>query len=320
MTVEYRLARYKNLKVAYLPHLDGGGQGFGQSFLPVVRTLIGKVGRVFEFGAGPGFIGFSLLAHRLCESLCVADINSEAIAAAHETVRRNRLQDCVSVYLSDGLHDIPSSERWDLVVSNPPHFRNAYEGSLRHHDAEWALHRHFYAHVIRFLTSNASVLLQENYQGSSEQDFRAMISAAGLEYQGAFMHRDPAVRGYFDSYYFMWSRSPAAVKTLWPTSNSIAFADTPPEVIDVVLSEAYSPPVRIRSGCRTRFRFRNDLGRPATLWVETERFGIIPKFLRSFGVVDLGPPATSYIFQFLPGRYTLRDETSKRTVCRIEAL
>lgn len=318
--MEYRLARYKNLKVAYLPHLDGGGQGFGQSFLPVVRTLFGKVGRVFEFCAGPGFIGFSLLAHGLCESLCVADINSDAIAAARETVRRNRLKDCVSVYLSDGLNDIPSSEKWDLVVSNPPHFRDAYEGSLRHHDPEWALHRHFYANVGRFLTSTASVLVQENYQGSNEQDFRAMISAAGLGYLGAFMHRDPTVRGYFDSYYFMWSRPPTAVETPRPRWNSIAFTDTPPDVIDAVLCETYCPPLRIRSGCRTQFRFRNDLGRPATLWIETERFGIIHKFLRSFGVVDHGPPATSYTFQFLPGKYTFRDETSRRTVCRIEAV
>ena len=35
---------------------------------------------------------------------------------------RNGLQDRVRVYLSDGLNGIPSSEKWDLVVSNPPHF------------------------------------------------------------------------------------------------------------------------------------------------------------------------------------------------------
>jgi hypothetical protein len=131
-----------------------------------------------------------------------------------------------------------------------------------------------------------------------------MIAAAGLEYQGAFTHRDQ----FPDSYYFRWSRPPAAVKTLRPTSHSIAFTDTPPEVIDAVLSEAYCPPRRTRSRCRIRLRFRNDLGRPANLWVETERFGIIPKFLRS---CDYGPPATSYIFQFLPGRYMFRDETSR---------
>jgi predicted RNA methylase len=320
MTANYHLARYRNVAVAYLPHLDGGGQEFGQSYIPIVRSLFGTVGRVFEFCAGPGFIGFSLLAHGLCESLCLADINPEAITAAQETVRRNRLENCVAVYRSDGLREIPSGEQWDLVVSNPPHFKSDYAGSLRHHDAEWALHRHFYANVSRFLTSDASVLIQENYQGSDEQDFRDMISAAGLHYEGAFMHHDPAVRGYFDTYYFMWSRPAGAVETPRPTPNSLVFANAPPQVVDAVLTKAHCSPLRIQSARRTTFRFRNELGRQANLFVETDRFGIIPKFLRSFGAVDAGVSGPSYTFQFLPGKYVLRDEMSRRTVCRIEAV
>ncbi|MGZ9104358.1 MAG: hypothetical protein ACXW3M_00750, partial [Rhodoplanes sp.] len=57
----------------------------------------------------PGFIGFSLLAHDLCETLCVADINPEAVAACRRTVEANRLSDRVSVYQSDNLKDIPAS-------------------------------------------------------------------------------------------------------------------------------------------------------------------------------------------------------------------
>ncbi len=77
---------------------------------------------VCELCSGPGFIGFSLLAHGLRDSLVLTDINPAAVAAAQETVRRNRLEGRVSVYLSDGLDGVPADERWDLVVSNPPHF------------------------------------------------------------------------------------------------------------------------------------------------------------------------------------------------------
>jgi hypothetical protein len=99
MSLRYRRVRYRDIEVVYLPELEGGGIGFGQTFVPIVRELFGKVGRVHEFCAGPGFIGFSLLAHGLCDSLCLSDINPVAVAAARETVRRNRLEDKVSVYL-----------------------------------------------------------------------------------------------------------------------------------------------------------------------------------------------------------------------------
>ena len=162
----YRVVRYGRIGVCYLPHLEGGGMGFGQTYVPVVRELFGRVGRAYEFCAGPGFIGFSLLAAGLCDSLCLSDINPEAVEAARETVRRNNLQDRVSVYLSDALDGIPSHERWDLVVSNPPHFRDQYPDSLLHYDPDWSCHRKFYAAVSSHLNPAASLLIQENYAGS----------------------------------------------------------------------------------------------------------------------------------------------------------
>ncbi len=89
--------------------------GFGQTYVPIVRELFGKVGRAYEFCAGPGFIGFSLLAAGLCDSLCLSDINREAVEIAMETVRRNNLEDRVSVYVSDALDAVPPHERWDLA-------------------------------------------------------------------------------------------------------------------------------------------------------------------------------------------------------------
>jgi hypothetical protein len=47
--------------------------------------------------------------------MALADVNPAAVAAMRETVRRNGLDDRVSVYLSDGLGAMPEEERWDLV-------------------------------------------------------------------------------------------------------------------------------------------------------------------------------------------------------------
>ena len=177
----YREAAYAGVRVSYKQHLDGGGSTFGQDFVPLLRERgMPKVARAFEWCAGPGFIGFSLLAQELCDTLCLADVNAEAVAACQRSVARNRLEAKVAVYLSDNLEDIPASEQWDLVVSNPPHFIDSGIGHLRYHDPDWRVHRGFFGTVAQHLKPGGVVVLQENNAGSTPDTFTAMIADAGL--------------------------------------------------------------------------------------------------------------------------------------------
>ncbi|MGZ8402864.1 MAG: methyltransferase [Rhodoplanes sp.] len=206
----YRKNRFAAITVHYKKHLDGGGRGIGQGFIPFLQSRgMPKQRRVFEWCAGPGFIGFSLLAHDLCETLCLADVNPEAVAACRRTVEANRLSDRVSVYQSDNLKDIPASERWDLVVSNPPHFAgdyilgermDEYRGDRRAHDPDWRIHREFFATVAPFLSTGGVIILQENNAGSTAETFRGMVEEAGLEIlfvQGAAPQRTADGRIYY---------------------------------------------------------------------------------------------------------------------------
>ncbi len=187
----YRTNTCASISVYYKKHLDGGGRGIGQWFIPFLQSRgMPKQQRVFEWCAGPGFIGFSLLAHDLCESLCLADINPEAVAACRRTVKANRLFDRVSVYHSDNLKTVPANERWDLVVANPPHFAQTYihdaptveyAGDLRAYDPDWSVHREFFSTVSRFLNRGAVIVLQESTAGSTSETFRSMIQENGLE-------------------------------------------------------------------------------------------------------------------------------------------
>ena len=113
------------IKVYYDKKLDGGGTTFGQLFVPIIKRLIGKSRTCFEAFSGPAFIGFSLLAHNLCEELVVADINPEAIKYVRITVEENKLRDKVRYYVSDVLDGIPGNEKFDLVVGNPPFFNES---------------------------------------------------------------------------------------------------------------------------------------------------------------------------------------------------
>jgi len=161
--------------------LDGGGSGFGQDYIRALREIgLTNSSRVFEFCAGPGYIGYSLLARSLCRSLALADINPVAVQAARLTAEFNGLTDRVSVYQSDGLDQIPPSEKWDLVVSNPPHFiKWTGNGKMRCEDLGWQIHRKFYSQVKNFLSPGGSVFLQENSLGSTVEDFAPMIHESG---------------------------------------------------------------------------------------------------------------------------------------------
>jgi methylase of polypeptide subunit release factors len=182
--MNYYKVQYGNISVSYLPALDGGGMTLGQQYLDVIRQKTGKVGHVFEYCAGPGFIGFSLLASGLCDKLTLADVNPEAVKAVRATIAENKLEDRVAVYESDCLDQIPETEKWDLVVSNPPHFdgdETDYKRAIRLVDPGFEIHRKFYRDVKKFLNPGASIIFQENSTATRAEDFEQMIIANGLK-------------------------------------------------------------------------------------------------------------------------------------------
>lgn len=197
-----RQVKLAGIDIHYRVELDGGGAEFGQDFIPFLKSRqMPKQRRIFEWCAGPGFIGFSLLGNGLGETLCLADINSAAVACCRQTVISNNLADRVSVYRSDNLRDIPVSEKWDLVVSNPPHFIDQYEGDIRAHDPDWRIHQEFFATAGNYLSGDGVIVLQENNRGSTVETFRSMIEQSGLEIW--FTHGDYPSLTETSSFYFI---------------------------------------------------------------------------------------------------------------------
>lgn len=219
--MEYLAVNYRNIVVSYLPHLDGGGMDFGQEYIWVMEEKTGKVDHLFEFCAGPGFIGFSLLAHGLCNRLTVADINPEAVEACRATVKANGLESRVAVYQSDCLDSIPHSEQWDLVVSNPPHWRSgedSYVRDMRMWDPDLRIHDKFYRSIRSYLKPGGAVLIQENGSATKYEDFKPMIEQNGLATVEVFkakpislwrclMERRRTKYARPSQYYYIWSRA-----------------------------------------------------------------------------------------------------------------
>jgi len=250
LAITYETVRYGEIDVCWLPELDGGGMTFGQDFIPIVSSRFGHVGRICEVCAGPGFIGFSLLAQGMCDSLLLVDINPAAVAATEETIRRNGLEDRVKVYLSDGMKSVPAEEKCDLFVSNPPHFISpvAETVSLLSDDLDWKMHREFYADVARYLTPGGSVLFQENSEGALPEDFLPMVEAGGLESIQTLWY---APNGN-STVFYMWIKA----------KTSGLFADeceSAPEPID--LTEPKPGSVKLSAGQAYALRVHNRTGR-----------------------------------------------------------
>lgn len=190
--MEFRPGGARGIKVYYDSWMEGGGTWFGQEYVELVnnRYPTQQFGKCYEWCSGPGFIGFALLDHGLCQQLCVSDIYESAINKAVAATAR-QIPDLVTAYHTGSLSSLPSDEMFDLVVANPPHFLTCPGDENMQRikvDHDWATHRDFFQHIGSHLTPNGIILLQENQAGSlnREKDFEHYINSSGLEITDVF--------------------------------------------------------------------------------------------------------------------------------------
>lgn len=120
--------------------------------------------RAIEWCSGAAFVGFSLLAAGKADTLCLIDINPEAIAQVKRTAEENGLSDRVTAYVSDGIDGLPAEERFDLVVGQPPWAVGKQMGMLINDDASWACHRNFYSGIRAHLSGADAVVVHSAMQ------------------------------------------------------------------------------------------------------------------------------------------------------------
>ncbi len=177
---------YNGLDVYYKSHLKGGGQLYQEDILSLFEYWNAPVSRrAYEWCAGPGFIGFALLAHGWCDTLCLSDISEEAVECCERTIRENGLTGQVKAYHSNGLRSIPDEEKgqWNLVVGNPPHMNRLCDKEGRSRlcsDLHWKIHKNFFKRIRDFLAPRGFILLAENGRSSRQRTFIDRITNSGL--------------------------------------------------------------------------------------------------------------------------------------------
>lgn len=182
----------RRIRVHHHSDMDGGGTWFGTEYSGILKNRYNRsFARCLEWCAGPGFIGFDLLDHGICDQLVLQDRYAQAIELSiPETIRDNGL-DGVQAYLGSSLACLPADQRFDLVVANPPHYLECEGGDNYQRlavDPDWKAHRDFFEHIGDHLDSDGMILLQENQAGSlrREAEWRDVIEANGLMVRSVF--------------------------------------------------------------------------------------------------------------------------------------
>jgi UDPglucose 6-dehydrogenase len=191
--------------VKYPRKLDGGGLNFKDDLLEVIqRTGQRSYNKCFEWCAGFGVLGFEILGMGIANRLVVSDSYKEAVDNCLNTAKLNNLSNYVTGYHTDKIADIPLTEKWDLVVSNPPHVWNmdeflkemqskesspkAIQNSARLCvDENLKAHREFFENIEKHLHSNSDIYLIET---SKDEKIIHLARTFGLHCRGAYPMND----------------------------------------------------------------------------------------------------------------------------------
>lgn len=183
-----------NFSIYYREENDGGGTTFGQEYLEVIKTKYSnrKFNWCYEWCSGPGFIGYSILEHNLCENLFMTDIWEPAINDAEYTKNNldHKFQDKIIIHLLKDISLIPKNYKFDFIVGNPPHYKNYLNIDFTANrictDLNWESHNNFYKNIKKNLSDDGIILLQESSLGSTKHDFLSVIEENQLTVTDCF--------------------------------------------------------------------------------------------------------------------------------------
>lgn len=148
--------------------------------------------RILDICCGVGIVGLTVFTRLEKEGIVAraafADINIFNVNSLRRTLGVNQLShllgDRITAYLSDGLAHLPPEEKFDLIISNPPHYfvpnrtRDGLSpGRLGTYDDDWNFHRDFYRQCHEHLTERGEVWFLENSAGATEETLLPFIQA-----------------------------------------------------------------------------------------------------------------------------------------------
>lgn len=198
----------KDFFVYYNKCIEGGGIYRGQDYPRVIKYLYPD--RKFEHGldwcAGPGTIGFRLLADEICAKIHLLDNYEYSIQACQKTMAHmpKQFRNRVGITQTSTIASLNPDLIFDLIVSRPPgnnsiiwlqdHQRWNHNSAELYQqisvDKNWAIRKEFYSNIKKHLAADGVILLQEQMGFSSVFEFEDFIADSGLKIKQAFTEKD----------------------------------------------------------------------------------------------------------------------------------
>lgn len=177
----------------YYENCSAGGEIYNSTMVDLVKSTGKKYQRAHEWCCGHGAHGFEILNRGISESLCLSDRFLPAVIGCEFTATLNDFDDRVDVYQSFDLNDLPESEKWDLIVADPPHLCR-FDGNPDFNedaqrqvvDQDWQSHWIFFQNIKTHMLDDADIFLLEGKYGSSPETFENMINECGLQIVDVF--------------------------------------------------------------------------------------------------------------------------------------
>jgi len=170
------------------------GQMTAEGAVRMIKERNLKNLKILDICCGTGIVGLTVYSmlkdNSIIEDMAFGDINIFNIFSVKKTLSLNKLNNISNnmfrQFLTDGLQNIPDDEKFDIIISNPPHFlsvdptqdNNACSPiRLGTNDANWAFHKSFYSDCHEYLSDNGEVWFLENGSGANESDLLPYIKA-----------------------------------------------------------------------------------------------------------------------------------------------
>ena len=181
-----------NLNIVTSSELDGYGYQSVSDAISCFKHF--SKGRIYEncleWCSGPGYLGFAAANVGLVNNITLLDIYKDNELVCNKTIENNNITNAKFI-LSDNFKNVETTETFDLIIGNPPHFNVNYiaptatgndkHGARKFRDEHWNIHKDFFKNVSNFLSDDGEIMLMENSTGSSINTFKDMISDNNLK-------------------------------------------------------------------------------------------------------------------------------------------
>lgn len=155
--------------------------------------------RVLDFGTGTGCLAIALATHCKTAQVHALDISEAALALARSNAQQHTLTDRINFHLGNGFAALPTTLRFNLIVSNPPYIPSAeiatLQAEVRDFDPRAALDGGADGlDFFRLLATEAPAWLEvgggffAEFGDGQERALPALFSEAG--WRGVIIHRD----------------------------------------------------------------------------------------------------------------------------------